>query len=694
MTKSIKLDLAKIRIDGGTQSRVQIDQRTVDEYADSLDNGDTFPPLDVFHDGTDYWLADGFHRLEAFKARHRKKCDVIVHQGGQRAAILWSVAANGKHGLRRSNDDKRRAVMTLVQDPEWSQWSNREISRRCAVDEGTVRKYREESGAEIPHLVKGGDGKTYPVRQPENVTEDYTAPSFLSSLDDWKWYPVNPLTKSILFDAFDSAEALRADDRYKLAHVATYGHMLKHHVQYSSYKIIPHLPLATTAPSPKSEIPAPSAPARTYPTGARGNMIDDKYYPVINRRGDVHDEAFDDHDACLKCPRYPGNKPVLGRSINHLPFYATFRLVAPVAKVVVQDAPASEPASVQASPTQPPAAEHMIYQPADRFTADLPGSEEAFERAADYWGHIAREGKLPASTEPTCRMIFSLNEWLGDEIPTAQEQFLLDIDYWSELARMGELPASTEPTRLPFADDRFYPVDDKAKHVYHDPRLVAETIHSPYRAVSGRDLNLAPAFQAYQRIDCDLPARIVPASARPTKRVEDDKFYICDRAASTISARAYQTLHDAHLNISSPFLYVETGENINNLIRYERWKIVEPAQKPNGNGNGNGSKPWESISNRGKDTTKAGWESQAVANHTGWMNALDFRILVEANHVDIDEATLKQIARPLKQLVIDAIKLGKGEIDRKAFGEAAGVYVTAVSERPVKVAPMGTSVAH
>jgi hypothetical protein len=35
--------------------------------------------------------------------------------------------------LRRSNADRRRAVMALLKDEEWSGWSDREIARRCRV---------------------------------------------------------------------------------------------------------------------------------------------------------------------------------------------------------------------------------------------------------------------------------------------------------------------------------------------------------------------------------------------------------------------------------------------------------------------------------------------------------------------------------------------------------------------------------
>lgn len=40
-------------------------------------------------------------------------------------------------------EDKRRAVMTLLQDVEWGQWSDCEIARRCRVSDKIVAKLRK-----------------------------------------------------------------------------------------------------------------------------------------------------------------------------------------------------------------------------------------------------------------------------------------------------------------------------------------------------------------------------------------------------------------------------------------------------------------------------------------------------------------------------------------------------------------------
>ena len=143
-TKTLKLD--QIRIDGGTQPRVAIDEQIVAEYAELYGSGVNLPPVTVFFDGATYWLADGFHRYWANK---RIDCEYIfadVHQGTQRDAILHSVGANAAHGLRRTNADKRKAVLTLLEDEKWSQWSDNDIAKRCGVDHKTVSSHRASLG--------------------------------------------------------------------------------------------------------------------------------------------------------------------------------------------------------------------------------------------------------------------------------------------------------------------------------------------------------------------------------------------------------------------------------------------------------------------------------------------------------------------------------------------------------------------
>lgn len=138
------LPIDQIRTDGGMQPRDHISDDVVKRYIEDMTNGAEFPPVTTFFDGTDYWLSDGYHRLTASRCLERSEIVAEVHQGTRRDAVLHSVGANATHGYPRSNADKRRAVLTLLKDDEWSQWSDREIARRSAVGPPLVARIREE----------------------------------------------------------------------------------------------------------------------------------------------------------------------------------------------------------------------------------------------------------------------------------------------------------------------------------------------------------------------------------------------------------------------------------------------------------------------------------------------------------------------------------------------------------------------
>ena len=158
------LPISTIRTDGGTQARDALNNETVTEYGLSLIGGAVFPPVVVFYDGADYWLADGFHRRAAFERTNQRDILAHVEQGTRRDAMLYAVGANANHGLRRTNADKQRAIDTLLRDEEWRTWSDSEIARRVGVDHKTVggRRRALESTWEIPRSDerKTADGRT------------------------------------------------------------------------------------------------------------------------------------------------------------------------------------------------------------------------------------------------------------------------------------------------------------------------------------------------------------------------------------------------------------------------------------------------------------------------------------------------------------------------------------------------------
>lgn len=138
------ITVADVRLDGSTQPRESVNWEVVSEYAQAMAEGAAFPPIIVYSQGWDYWLADGFHRVHALRQLGRTECLADVRPGLLRDAILAAMGANITHGFRRSNADKRRAVLTLLRDEEWSAWSDREIARRCGVANSFVSSLRGE----------------------------------------------------------------------------------------------------------------------------------------------------------------------------------------------------------------------------------------------------------------------------------------------------------------------------------------------------------------------------------------------------------------------------------------------------------------------------------------------------------------------------------------------------------------------
>ena len=150
-----------IRTDGAVQSRAAINAEYVAELAEQIKAGVKLPPVDVYRNGDETWIADGFHRLRAHEAAGVRNIRAEIHKGTKADAAWHSTGANLKHGLRRTNADKRRAVeMALKLKPNTT---DRLIADHCGVDDHTVASARRLTcGNSAPAMRTGRDGKQYP----------------------------------------------------------------------------------------------------------------------------------------------------------------------------------------------------------------------------------------------------------------------------------------------------------------------------------------------------------------------------------------------------------------------------------------------------------------------------------------------------------------------------------------------------
>jgi len=182
VTSRQPIPISRIRVDGGTQPRAALDFDAIEDYSVAMGAGAHFPPVTVYYDGADYWLADGFHRVKAAYAASHDTIESEVHQGTLEDAQWYSFSANRANGLRRTNSDKQRAVKSAITHPNGTALSNRQIAVHVGVDETTVRVWREKLTAGIPQSTQrtGRDGRTIDVSNIGKLSGSQHAPAPLT----------------------------------------------------------------------------------------------------------------------------------------------------------------------------------------------------------------------------------------------------------------------------------------------------------------------------------------------------------------------------------------------------------------------------------------------------------------------------------------------------------------------------------
>jgi hypothetical protein len=162
------ISLSDVVATSGTQIRARIDSDIVSQYSEDMrEDAKAFPPVVVFRKGSQYILADGFHRVMAAGCCGFKTIKADVRKGTKSDALRYALGANAAHGLRRTNADKRRSVELAL--AEWPRLSDRKIAEVCAVSHQAVTNWRGElstvdSSPPLPRI--GRDGKERNLPQP------------------------------------------------------------------------------------------------------------------------------------------------------------------------------------------------------------------------------------------------------------------------------------------------------------------------------------------------------------------------------------------------------------------------------------------------------------------------------------------------------------------------------------------------
>lgn len=164
----MKLSIDLIVADESTQMRAGTRNETIEEYADLFETSNKRWPFDsaivVFYDDK-YYLADGWHRYLAAIRANRASVECDVREGTLEDAQDYALGANVSHGLRRTNDDKRKAVEKALRMDRHVKKSDRAIAGLCGVSQPFVGQIRKQliSVINSPDTRTGIDGKEYPA---------------------------------------------------------------------------------------------------------------------------------------------------------------------------------------------------------------------------------------------------------------------------------------------------------------------------------------------------------------------------------------------------------------------------------------------------------------------------------------------------------------------------------------------------
>ena len=138
--ENISLNIECVELASETQSRTQINRALVFDYAEALRGDSMFPAIDVVTDGKSAWVWDGWHRVLAAKMIGRETVVANVSAGNLHDAVWLAASANRQHGQRRTNADKRRAVMLALRARP--NVDVKDVASHCGVSGEMVRQYQ------------------------------------------------------------------------------------------------------------------------------------------------------------------------------------------------------------------------------------------------------------------------------------------------------------------------------------------------------------------------------------------------------------------------------------------------------------------------------------------------------------------------------------------------------------------------
>lgn len=182
---TVWLGVSEVTVSHDFQMRQKLSKSTVDEYAELILTAQSLwpfaSPCTVYRVKDELILVDGFHRVAAVTQAGEDQIEAVVIDGSKTDALKAALSANITHGLRRSNDDKRRAVTIALADSGLAKWSDSKLAQLCGVSHPFVGQVRAElvtvtGSAQQKDCIRNGvhigsDGKSRPANKASQITQ-------------------------------------------------------------------------------------------------------------------------------------------------------------------------------------------------------------------------------------------------------------------------------------------------------------------------------------------------------------------------------------------------------------------------------------------------------------------------------------------------------------------------------------------
>ncbi len=174
MANTRHLSLSDITIDPTLQMRVKMSEDAIDEYAENIDK--IPPPRVVMDDDGHYYLID-WHRFSSYQKAGKEKAPFEVIKGTWTDALHLAAGSNSDHGVRRTPDDKRKAVETLLSVNGYHEMSDHALAEICKVSHPFVARVRAtfKPNAKPTGNVSSGDSPESDKPPPKRTGKDGVA---------------------------------------------------------------------------------------------------------------------------------------------------------------------------------------------------------------------------------------------------------------------------------------------------------------------------------------------------------------------------------------------------------------------------------------------------------------------------------------------------------------------------------------